>query len=743
MGKIVKSRNNLNLIFLESFEEVVFTNERKEDMNIILLGKSGVGKSTWINSFFNYLMHGSFRSAAENGPVYAPVCTKFHIANQHANTDDIRQRLITIQIGEPENHCEEYASGNLNASATKMPMSHKVEARDGNYTITLIDTPGVRSTIGKDDEKNSKMVDEENVSYILNHMGRYPYINAFIVLLKPDEEKLDHAFASTLKTIFSQLDKSAKEHVVFIFTHSSYCQFDDTKTVVALSNFLKQEGIDIEINMRNVFYFDSSPFRYLATKCYGHQPKEDGFHMLDCWNKSVENCKRMIAYINQLGMHDTSFNEAINDTKSMIKLIINPLVKICKVNEENINTLNEAYENLATKKGIQVIYLKEKVLAYKKLDKSLTVCTNSDCFRKERILEDGKEVIKNLYDPICCSDCKVPFTSHDQPGSIMLFFCRSMDWSGKCRICKHPRTEHVHIAYELDEAERRFGMETKDVMKRMQELEMELDVIIGALAFFSQYLDCHSMFKEKGFVDMFIEKELTKAIQDLGYETQLKSDCEKKVKEMEDVNWDDLPIFIKECQETYESIGEKILLVTEIEQLEKTVRFNNLYEINTKASIESAQYLLALKKKRDEVFKDCQEEDFYSLEFLKIKQDSAMDSLKESEVKYAVYQSLAYSQKRLKEKTMLVEGVKKMQRRYVEKVSLRKERDELTPKTCQQMINWLTTMKYNGPTFKEIHEKITESKHKGILKPKRYKIGLDNIPKRAFNDIRRAVESTL
>ena len=144
----------------------------QEDMNIILLGKSGVGKSTWINSFFNYLMHESFEAAKDYGPVYAPVCTKFHIADQNVETDNIEERLFTIQVGEKENHCEEYASGNVNASATRMPMSHRLEARDGKYTITLIDTPGVRSTTGRDDEKNSKVIDEENVTYILNHMGR-------------------------------------------------------------------------------------------------------------------------------------------------------------------------------------------------------------------------------------------------------------------------------------------------------------------------------------------------------------------------------------------------------------------------------------------------------------------------------------------------------------------------------------------------------------------------------------------
>ena len=690
-------------------------------------------------------MHDSFQDASENGPVYAPVCTKFHIANQNVDTDNIVERLATIQIGEPENYCEEFASGNLNSSATKMPMSHRLEARDGNYNITLIDTPGVRSTIGKDNENNSKLVDEENVSYILNHMERYAYINAFVVLLKPDEEKLDHTFALTLKTIFSQLDKSAKKHVVFIFTHSSYCQFDDTKTVVALSNFLKQEGIDIEINMKNVFYFDSSPFRYLATKSHGFRPKENGFLMLDCWIQSVENCKRMISYINSIGKHDTSFNVAINDTKSLIKLIINPLVKICQVNEENINTLNKAYENLATEKGIQVIHLKEKVLTYKKLDNSLTVCTNSDCFRKERIVEDGKEVIKNLYDPICCNNCKVPFTSHDEPGSIMLFFCKAMNWSGKCKICKHPRSEHVHIAYELDEAERRFKMETKDVKIRMIELELELDVIINALAFFSQYLDCHSMFMEKGYVDMFLERELTKAVHELGVEVLLQSELQKRVQEMEDVDLNHLQRFIKECQKIYDNVEEKILLLEEIDKVEENVRFNNVYEINNQESLKLAQYLMEIRKKKDEMLKDDHHENltyFDSLVLLRTQQDSALSSINDNQVKFVVFQSLAQCQKKCEEKTMLVDGVKKMQRRYVEQVTLCKEREELTPKNCQQKILKLAKMKYNGPTFKDIHEKIMESKNKGLLEPKRYKLGLDNIPKKVFGQIRRAVETS-
>ena len=420
----------------------------------------------------------------------------------------------------------------------------------------------------------------------------------------------------------------------------------------------------------------------------------------------------------------------------MIKEIINPaLVKICKVNEENINILNKEYENLATQTGFQVIILKEKVLTHTKLDKSLTVCTNKQCFRTERIVEDGKEVTKRLYDPICCDDCKVPFTSHDESGSIMLFFCQAMDWNGNCKVCQHPRAEHVHIAYELDEAKRRFKMETKDIKVRKMDLELELGVIIDALAFFSQYLDCHSMFQEKGFVDMFIEMELTKAIQDLGLEVRLHSELQKNIQGMEDVDLEHLRSLIRDYQKTYDVIEERILLL----KVEEEVKFNHVYEVYDKEANDLACYYY-LRKTKDQLLNHDGMTDFESPDLLETQQESVLKSIKDSCFKYSVIEGYAQSQKRIKEKTMLVDGLKKMQQRYVEKATCKRSRDTLTPESCQQIIIMLGEIKHNGPIFKEIHEKLAQSKNKGLLEPKQYKIGLDNIPKQYFNQIGRAVE---
>ena len=37
--------------------------EQKEDINILILGETGVGKSTWINGISNYLKHSSLQAA--------------------------------------------------------------------------------------------------------------------------------------------------------------------------------------------------------------------------------------------------------------------------------------------------------------------------------------------------------------------------------------------------------------------------------------------------------------------------------------------------------------------------------------------------------------------------------------------------------------------------------------------------------------------------------------------------------
>ena len=665
-------------------------------------------------------MHGSFDSANKNQTVYVPVGIKFYVQNlpfrknndgnnsasdeqveqgeeEIEDEDDIAKSSYEVKFGEEINITDEYKNGNVNASATKMPMSHVWEEANGNK-VTFIDTPGINSTIDDDDKEASEEADESIVTFVLNHISHYPYINAFVVFLRPNQEKLSQTFRSTLKKIFNQLEKSAKNNIVFAFTRAKDCNFHETTTTQALLKFIKKEDLNIKLTRSKIFHFDNSPFRYLATKCTSNQPTDEGFIMKDCWDKSINNCNKMISYIAELEEYNTSIIKSIKKTKRMIKLAINPLVKICKVNEENQISLTEAYDTLAKEPGTKLISVPGKYLTFKKLKKPYTVCTNEKCYKQETYLHEGKNVKKNIYNPICCNNCIVPLHSHDEKGSAMLWFCKAINWKGKCKNeqCGHMRSEHVHIAYELNEAESYFNLNTKNVQTKLTDLKKEIDIITNALAYFSRYLDHHSFFSiHKGFVDKFFQKQLTKSIEELDSQTKLKGDLEKKIKLQ---NSEKEPcIFlqgrIKEFQEELEHIDEKISLIQEVKDIEP--RKNNQIKptIRQLKLIKEAKMLM---KEEDMSYQRY-------LAKLKVQRKFITTALKGSQEQIEEFEECG---RECKDITDLVACLRAMQKNYEDKKE--DNEDDLTEDKCYEMIDSLCKMTPDGKIFEDIYDQIKQ-----------------------------------
>lgn len=224
----------------------------RDDINILLLGESGVGKSTFINSFLNYLRFDTFEDACEKyHHVHCAIPTKFTIID-----DQFNERIIQ----ESSNDNESNVAGE---SATLGTKSYVVQVPKYNRSLRLIDTPGIGDTCGI-------LQDEKNQRNIINYLSTIDYINAICVLLKPNQARCTIQFQYCISQLLLYLHKTAVDNILFVFTHTSCTFFNPGETIHPLRKMLKeieeQQNIKVTISKENSFSVDNESFHYLLAR---------------------------------------------------------------------------------------------------------------------------------------------------------------------------------------------------------------------------------------------------------------------------------------------------------------------------------------------------------------------------------------------------------------------------------------------------------------------------------------------
>ncbi|CAF0803780.1 unnamed protein product [Rotaria sp. Silwood1] len=113
-----------------------------KSLNILLLGESGVGKSTFINAFVNYLKFDKLKQAEKNPVVLIPVSFAITI------DDNFTEQVVKFEGNDTlsnEDH------DNLGHSVTQHCKSYVFTLKDGNHhgrKLRIIDTPGIGDTHG-------------------------------------------------------------------------------------------------------------------------------------------------------------------------------------------------------------------------------------------------------------------------------------------------------------------------------------------------------------------------------------------------------------------------------------------------------------------------------------------------------------------------------------------------------------------------------------------------------------------
>ena len=434
-----------------------------DELNILILGQTGVGKSTWINAFVNYLTFPSLDDAMKTEELEWFIPCSFSIQKPDP-TDDL-EKLIPVDIkvgfpatkkddqtnsqGTPNRPNQSELDGSSGQSATQITQVYPMLI--GNLMVRIIDTPGIGDTRGVHQ-------DNKNMADILDVLQSYENLHGIVILLKPNNARLDLMFKFCIKQLLMHLHRSAAKNIVFGFTNTrgtSYTPGDTFKPLQALLEEYKG-SIDIGLYKHNVYCFDSESFRYLAAYKQG----EDLGHLeenRESWNYSVTECKRLVDYLRLLQPHKVRGTLNLNETRRTIIQLTQPMAKLAQDIKHSILANAADIKDLETKE-MEKAELEKKLDVVQKVeeghvvDQPRTVCGHYMCveFRSEGLFNMREQTI--IYKTVCHNPCYLTTVTVNTKGHRGLQSCAAFTnglFANRLCACGHSWVDHLHIMYEL------------------------------------------------------------------------------------------------------------------------------------------------------------------------------------------------------------------------------------------------------------------------------------------------------
>jgi GTPase SAR1 family protein len=422
------------------------------DINILLLGESGVGKTTFINAFINCLFYDTLDDAL-NGELKVLIPSSFTV------TDSETYKSELILVGTPNNNENCHADGQ---SSTQSCRSYIFQI--GNRLVRLIDGPGVGDTRTVDHEAR-------NFEHILRYINQYEHLNGICILFKPAETRLNIYFRYCIKELLRHLHFNAKDNIMFVFTNSraTFYQPGDTSTLlkVLLKELHDKTGVEVPFHKENTFMFDNESFRFLAACKQGSKflmkYKQD---YSISWNKSVEEFARLITRILKCDLHSVKETQSLNDAQILIHQLSRPIGEIATLIQENILMAKQYKEKLLNNQTNDMSNkIPQKTGKFIPLRERVTVCVNEKC--TEIVKVNGEQKIN--YNSNCHVGCSLHRTVQECIGHPVIKGCRALKKTGQsvyykivdlitsenlflgsCRKCGCDWTKHMHITYRYE-----------------------------------------------------------------------------------------------------------------------------------------------------------------------------------------------------------------------------------------------------------------------------------------------------
>ncbi|GBG82397.1 hypothetical protein CBR_g34773 [Chara braunii] len=454
--------------------------EMRKEINILLLGETGVGKSTFINAFANYLNFDDMQVAKED--LLALIPSQFTVCqdNDYAG--------VLVSIGKKDANEEESPGKSCTQSCKAYVFNY------GEYVVRLIDTPGVGDTGGIGQDK-------KNFDNILRFLSHHKLIHSICILLKPNNARLNVLFRFCIMELLCHIHKSAKDNIVFLFTNARSTFYRPGDTMPPLMEMLKKvrhspPNVDIQLGKRTIYSLDNESFRFLAAVKKGVRfSDKQTADFAKSWKWSVSECRRLIDHILSLPPHKVQDTVSINEARRLILGLARPLGDISKVIQINKNLIEDKMsEDVSDINHIEDLKKKLFVpsvdLEYRELTQPHTVCAADSC--REIITVGGLSKID--YQTRCHEPCFLVNVGVETLNNPSIRSCYAIQSDGKCRSCGCGWEVHMHDRIKTVEdaraKHRRVIQEMEDKLKRLDE---EQQTISRTLARFAVFLKANAI----------------------------------------------------------------------------------------------------------------------------------------------------------------------------------------------------------------------------------------------------------
>jgi len=430
------------------------------ELTFLFLAETGVGKSTWINGFANYISYSTLSEAERNDNVCL-IPTKFTMTNENFEE-------VEVKNGADKNEYQQ-----VRRFATQLPKSYVY--RRGRINVRIIDTPGIGDTRGVDQ-------DRINLQNILTHLSNRDEIDGICVLLKPNNARLTIMFRFCIRELLAHLHRDACKNIVFCFTNTRSTFYKPGDTLPALREFLST-STDIRLCKETIYCMDNESVRYLAALKQGIRfDEEEKKNYEASWKTSVNETNRLIEYISSLTPHKVENTLSYNNARRFIMTLSRPLAEVMSTIQNNIgvveqwrhelleSTIHGHKHDLTSKLYIPAIDLKTSPLNHPR-----TVCTASRCVKYTSI--GGVQQIDYLKH--CHPQCNLTGVPTDIVNCDALQQCAAMDGKQNCQMCGCSWKVHMHITYKFVQV--RTDSVDVNVRKQIQAKAVSMNTIIQHL----------------------------------------------------------------------------------------------------------------------------------------------------------------------------------------------------------------------------------------------------------------------